>query len=111
YLPIGILVAALMVVMMVLVVGADYFGLDSVARPEPRAADYSNTRELGEILYTVYIYPFEIAAVILLVAIVAAISLTLRRRPNTRHQHPEQQIAVRRKDRVRMVSMPSEKRK
>jgi NADH-quinone oxidoreductase subunit J len=111
YLPIGILVAALMVAMMVLVVGAPYFGLDRIPETTPHAADYSNTRELGEILYTVYVYPFEIAAVILLVAIVAAISLTLRRRPNTKYQNPEQQIAVQRKDRVRMVSMQSEERK
>jgi NADH-quinone oxidoreductase subunit J len=111
YLPIGILVAALMVAMMVLVVGGKYFTLDSVSAPAMRAADYSNTRELGEILYTVYAYPFEIAAVILLVAIVAAISLTLRRRPNTKYQNPEQQIAVKRKDRVRMVNIPVEKRK
>lgn len=111
YLPIGILVAALMVAMMVLVVGGKYFTLDSVSAPAMHAADYSNTRELGEILYTVYVYPFEIAAVILLVAIVAAISLTLRRRPNTKYQNPEQQIAVKRKDRVRMVNIPVEKRK
>lgn len=111
YLPLGIAVAILMAAMMVLAVGPEYFGLDKVAAPVRHAADYSNTRELGNILYTVYVYPFEIAAVILLVAIVAAIALTLRRRPNVKSQRPEEQIAVKRNDRVRMVSMEAEKRK
>jgi NADH-quinone oxidoreductase subunit J len=111
YLPLGIVVAVLMAAMMILAVGPEYFGLDKVAAPVPHTADYSNTRELGDILYTVYVYPFEIAAVILLVAIVAAIALTLRRRPNVKHQKPEEQIAVKRNDRVRMVSMATEKRK
>ena len=111
YLPVGIGVALLMVIMMVMMVGPEYFGLDKMAAPVRHAADYNNTRELGSILYTVYVYPFEIAAVILLVAIVAAIVLTLRRRPKTLHQHPEDQIAVKRKDRVRMVKMDAEERK
>ena len=111
YLPLGIAVAILMAAMMILAVGPEYFGLDKVAAPVRHAADYSNTRELGNILYTVYVYPFEIAAVILLVAIVAAIALTLRRRPNVKSQRPEEQIAVKRNDRVRMVSMEAEKRK
>ena len=111
YLPLGIAVAILMAAMMVLAVGPKYFGLDKVAAPARHAADYSNTRELGDLLYTVYVYPFEIAAVILLVAIVAAIALTLRHRPNVKSQRPEDQVAVKRKDRVRMVSMTAEKRK
>jgi NADH-quinone oxidoreductase subunit J len=111
YLPLGIAVAILMAAMMVLAVGPKYFGLDKVAAPARHAADYSNTRELGDLLYTVYVYPFEIAAVILLVAIVAAIALTLRHRPNVKSQRPEDQVAVKRKDRVRMVSMAVEKRK
>ena len=72
-------------------------------------ADYSNTKELGRVLYTQYVYAFEIAAVILLVAIIAAIALTLRRRKDSKAQDPARQVAVRREDRVRMVSMPSEK--
>ena len=111
YLPLGIAVAILMAAMMVLAVGPKYFGLDKIAAPARHAADYSNTRELGDLLYTVYVYPFEIAAVILLVAIVAAIALTLRHRPNVKSQRPEDQVAVKRKDRVRMVSMTAEKRK
>ena len=62
-------------------------------------------------LYTVYVYPFEIAAVILLVAIIAAISLTMRRRRDTRHQDPAVQVRVRREDRVRLVDMPSERKR
>ncbi len=111
YLPLGIAVAVLMAAMMILAVGPEYFGLDKVPAPAPQPADYANTRALGDILYTVYVYPFEIAAVILLVAIVAAIALTLRRRPNVKQQKPEEQIAVKRNERVRMVSMSAEERK
>ena len=65
--------------------------------------DYSNTKELGRILYTDYVLPFEVAAVILLVAIIAAITLTLRRRPTTKYQTPGNQVKVKREDRIRMV--------
>ncbi|MEO8718400.1 MAG: NADH-quinone oxidoreductase subunit J, partial [Burkholderiales bacterium] len=68
-----------------------------------------NTRELGRVLYTQYVYAFEIAAVILLVAIIAAIALTLRRRKDRKGQDPARQVAARREERVRLVSMPSEK--
>jgi NADH-quinone oxidoreductase subunit J len=111
FLPVGALVALVTIVVMTMAVGGDYFGLDKVAAPERMAADVSNTRMLGEQLYTVYVYPFEIASVILLVAIVAAIALTLRRRPGTRYQKVEEQVAVRREDRVRMVQMEAEERK
>ena len=73
-------------------------------------AGYSNTKELGRLLYTYYAYAFEVAAVILLVAIIAAIALTLRRRKDSRYIDPATQIHVRRQDRVRLVAMPSEKR-
>jgi len=76
--------------------------------PEPHAADYSNTKELGRILYTEYVYAFELASVILLVAIVAAITLTMRRRPNTRHQIPGEQMKVLKEDRLRIIKMKSE---
>ena len=77
--------------------------------PVTHGPEYSNTKELGRLLYTEYVYPFEIAAVILLVAIVAAIALTLRRRKNAKSQDPAQQVRVKRQDRVRLVSMPAEK--
>ncbi len=110
YLPVGIFVAVLMLVEIALVVGPANFGLQQIAAPAGHPADYSNTSALGDVLYTVYVYPFEIAAVILLVAIIAAISLTLRRRPQTKYQNPAEQVNVRRADRVRMVKMTAEKR-
>ena len=69
------------------------------------AAQVSNTKELGKLLYTQYLYPLEIAAVILLVAIIAAIALTLRQRKDSRHMDPADQVRVRAGDRVRIVSM------
>ncbi len=111
FLPVGVLVAGVMIALLVMVVGSDNFGLIKFAEPARHAADYSNTKELGRLLYTVYVYPFEIAAVILLVAIVAAITLTLRSRPLTKYQEPGKQIAVKRKDRIRIVEMDSESRK
>ena len=108
YMPIGVLIGLLMIVELLLVVGPEHFGLDKYAAPAKHAADYSNTNELGEMLYTNYLYPFEIAAVILLVAIVAAISLTLRRRPETRYQDPASQVVVKKKDRLKIVKMEAE---
>ena len=70
----------------------------------------SNTRELGQLLYSSYIFPVQIAAVILLVAIIAAIALTLRHRKTTKYQDPARQVEANRRDRVRVVSMPAEKR-
>jgi NADH-quinone oxidoreductase subunit J len=111
YLPIGGLVAVLMVIEMAVVLTSGQFELANMPVPAAHGADYSNTRELGLLLYTVYVYPFEIAAVILLVAIVAAIALTLRRRKDTKYQDPARQVAVKRADRVRLVRMPAERRK
>jgi len=110
YLPVGSVVGLLLVAEMVIVfIGGGYFGPANVPAPPPLPEGYSNTKELGRLIYTEYVYPFEIAAVILLVAIVAAIALTLRHRKQTRYQDPVQQVSVRRKDRVRIVAMPSEK--
>ena len=106
YIPVGATVGALVLLEMALVlVGGVVKGGVVEATPQ-----VSNTRELGKLLYIDYVYPFEIAAVILLVAIVAAIALTYRRRKETRYQDPAQQVKVRREDRVRIVSMPTEKR-
>ncbi len=110
YLPVGIIVALVVVAEMTIAVGPKYFGLEHFAEPTRHMADYSNTKELGRILYTVYVYPFEIAAAILLVAIVAAIALTLRRRPHTKYQNAGWQVATRRNDRVRIVKMETEKK-
>jgi NADH-quinone oxidoreductase subunit J len=110
YLPIGGIVAGLMVMEMAIVLGAKRFGPAQFPPPTPNPAGYSNTRELGRLLYTDYVWPFEIAAAILLVAIVAAIALTMRARRQSKYINPAEQIRVRRGDRVRMVSMASEKR-
>ena len=110
YLPLAGIVALLMVIEMAIVLGSKHFGLSKMPDPQAHAAGYSNTKELGRLLYTQYVYAFEIAAVILLVAIVAAIALTMRRRKGTKYQDPAQQVAVRREDRVRLVQMKSEKK-
>jgi len=107
YLPIGGLVAVLMVIEMALIL-SDGFGAGRALVPHP--ADYSNTRELGRILYTAYAYPFEIAGAILLTAIVAAITLTMRRRPDSKYQNPGLQVRVQRSERVRLVKMKSERK-
>jgi NADH-quinone oxidoreductase subunit J len=110
YLPLGAFVALLLVAEMVIVLGGRYAGFRDAPSPPPLAAGYSNTKELGRLVYTEYVYPFEIAAVILLVAIVAAIALTLRRRKPSKYLDPARQINVRARDRVRIVSMPAEKK-
>ncbi|HRD67210.1 MAG TPA: NADH-quinone oxidoreductase subunit J [Candidatus Competibacter sp.] len=109
YLPVGVTIATIIVIEMALVVGSGYFG-SSQYDLISRAADYSNTKELGSVLYTFYVYPFEIASVILLVAIIAAISLTLRRREGTKSQNPGRQVRVSRDDRVRLVRLAAEKK-
>ena len=110
YLPVGALVAGVAALELFLVVGSDrLFGTRAFAPPQGAGAAYSNTQEIGAVLYTKYVYPFEIAAVILLVAIVAAIALSLRRRGDARSQRPGDQVRVRREDRVRLVAMPAEK--
>ncbi|MCU7892632.1 MAG: NADH-quinone oxidoreductase subunit J [Candidatus Thiodiazotropha sp. (ex Ustalcina ferruginea)] len=108
-LPLGVIMAIAMAAELILIVGPGNFGLEQYAAPVRHAADYSNTEEIGSVLYTVYMYPFEIAAVILLVAIIAAIGLTMRKRPDTKYIDPASQVLVKRGDRVRMVSMDAEK--
>ncbi|MEJ2609582.1 MAG: NADH-quinone oxidoreductase subunit J [Candidatus Thiodiazotropha sp.] len=108
-LPLGLIMAVAMAAELILIVGPENFGLEKYAAPVRHAADYSNTEELGNVLYTTYMYPFEIAAVILLVAIIAAIGLTMRKRPETKMLDPAEQISVKRDDRVRLVSMDAEK--
>ena len=109
-LPLGLVVAGVMVMNLFLILGPSNFGLGEFAKPEARAADYSNTAELGMQLYTTYLFQFEVASVILLVAIIAAIRLTLRRRPETKYQDPSRQVRVRKgPDRIRMVSMAPER--
>jgi len=107
YLPLGALVGVLMAAEMAAVLYGRWSGL--ALPPKALPPGYSNTKELGRLIYTDYALAFEVAAVVLLVAIVAAISLTLRRRKDSRAQDPSQQVRARREQRVRLVSMPSEK--
>jgi len=106
-LPLALVVGAIMVFEMVAVLAGRIYGVAPGPRELP--AGYSNTRELGRVLYTQYAYAFEIAAVVLLVAIVAAIALTLRRRKDTRRLDPSVQIQAKRSERVTLVAMPAEK--
>ncbi len=110
YLPVAVLVAVAMAVELLMVLWSrGRFGVEMFPVPAPNTADYSNTRELGELLYTNYLLPFEVAGVILLVAIIAAVALTLRTRPGIRTQDPAAQVRTRRDESVRLVKMKSEK--
>lgn len=104
-LPIALPVGGLMAVEMVMIVGVRNFGYDKVVAPPAHAADYSNTAELGRVLYTDYLLPFELASVVLLVAIVAAIALTLRSRKASKSMDPSKQMLVKKADRLRIVKM------
>jgi NADH-quinone oxidoreductase subunit J len=107
YVPVGVLVGTLVLLEMTLVIVSSAIGGTSALPPVPAG---SNTRALGRLIYVDYVYPFEIAAVVLLVAIVAAIALTHRTRKATKYQDPARQVKVRREDRVRIVQIPVEKR-
>ncbi len=106
--PFGALVAGLMVFEMIWVLGARQ--TSGTVTAIPHAADYSNTKELGRLLYTDYVYPFEIAAVILLVAMVAAIALTLRRRIGVKSQKISEQLQATKTNRLRIVTMNAERK-
>ena len=108
-LPLALIVGGIMVLEMVAVLANRIYGTRPTATPVP--ADYSNTKELGRVLYTQYAFAFEIAAVLLLVAIIAAIALTLRKRKDSHAQDPASQVRARREDRVKLVSMPAETEK
>ena len=109
FLPLSLIVGLIMIVELGIVMLSDKFSLHTTPRPSGHAPEYSNTRELGQVLYTDYVYAVELAAVLLLVAIVAAIALTLRKRPKTLHQSPSKQIKVNKEERLRVVSVKSEK--
>ena len=110
FLPYGLFVAVVMLLEMSVVLSNKAFGPDKMPVPAPHAANYSNTHELGRVLYSDYVYPLEIAALILLVAIIAAIALTMRTRKENKSQNPSDQIKVQKKDRLRIIKMKAEKR-
>mgnify|MGYP006077633571 FL=1 len=108
YVPVAVLVAVVMLALLSTIVGHVNFGVDSIQGVVAHASDYSNTKALGMSMYTDFIWPFEIASVILLVAIVAAITLTLRKSRQTKSADSSNQVAVKSSDRVRLVKVPSE---
>jgi NADH-quinone oxidoreductase subunit J len=111
YLPAGILVAALMAAELLLVVWSrSRFDENAYPIPEPNPESYSNTHEVGLWLYTNYLLAFEVAGIVLLVAIVAAVALTLRKRAGGHRQNPSHQVRVQRDERVRLVKMKPEPR-
>jgi len=104
WLPFAAVLAIVLLVEMVMVLGSSQTASTSLNVAQ-HAADYSNTKELGRLIYTEYVYAFELAAVLLLVAIIAAIALTLRHRQGTKSQNQSEQIQVKRNERVRLVSV------
>ncbi|MBQ5460007.1 MAG: NADH-quinone oxidoreductase subunit J [Rhodocyclaceae bacterium] len=107
YLPLALLVGALLLGEMTLVLNGDWF--QALQAPAAASAEYSNTQALGRVLYTVYAYPFELASLVLLIAMIAAVSLTHRKREGVKRVDPAQQVKVKRNERLRVVSMPVEK--
>jgi NADH-quinone oxidoreductase subunit J len=110
YWPIGVITACVTIVLLFMAVGKKHFGIAEVPMPLAKAIDYSNVKVLGNLLYTDFLLPFEIAGVILLVAMIAAIALTFRGPRDTKTQKPAQQTLVRKSDRLRIVKMQSEGR-
>ena len=106
--PLGGLIALIVVIELYYVLWVKRAGVDVTGGVAPLPEGYSNTEAIGAVLYTDYVYPFQLAAVVLLIAIVAAIALTMRRRPGLKTQDVSRQVAVRRKDRVRLVKVEPE---
>jgi NADH-quinone oxidoreductase subunit J len=109
YVPVGVLVALIAVAEVWSVVWLRNQGFAGLTKPVPAPADYSNTKELGAVLYTEHVYAFELASFVLLLAIIAAIMLTMRHRPGLKVQDISKQVAVNPKDRVRIVKMEAER--
>lgn len=110
YAPLGIAMALVMAIELINVIWLRSQGQDAISDFAVTPEGYSNTKALGSVLYTEHVYAFEIAAVILLLAIIAAITLTMRKRPGLKVQNIAKQVAVRAKDRVRVVKMDAEKK-
>ncbi|MBS0289333.1 MAG: NADH-quinone oxidoreductase subunit J [Proteobacteria bacterium] len=108
--PLGVLTASLTIALLIMAVGKQHFGLQEAPMPLPKPADYSHVKALGNLMYTQYLLPFEIAGLILLVGMIAAIGITFRGPRETKIQKPSVQIQVSKQDRLRIVKMPSQKR-
>ncbi len=107
YLPMGLVVAGIMAFELLSILGAKYFGVDKFAAPAHLAANDSNTKAVGRLLFNNYAYPFEIASVVLLVAAIAAIALTLRKRTGVKIQNPAEQVLATKANRLKIVSVAS----
>jgi NADH-quinone oxidoreductase subunit J len=105
YLPLGIFVSIVVIAQMVLVLNAGQFDLEVIGAPERHDASYSNITAIAEQLYTVYVYPFELAAILLLIAIIAAITLVHRNQLRSKKQNISEQVNVQAKDRIRFASI------
>ncbi len=110
YWLLGTVVAGTFVSGLIYVVGPQQFGIALVKAPNGHSVDYSNIKALGTLLYSSFLYPLELAGVLLLVAMVAAISLTFRGKRLNKVIDPKHQVFVSKEDRLRIVNMPSEKR-
>ncbi len=110
YLPFALLVVFLVMGLSIIALDPKHFGPDMIPIPTLKPENYSNTGTLGMLLYTDYAYPFIISGVMLLAAIIAAISLSHRKPKDRKVQHPSQQVAINPKDRIRVLSIPSEKK-
>jgi NADH-quinone oxidoreductase subunit J len=109
FLPVGLIVAVVMLLEMLGLIGVRVMHAQTMGENPATAAGLSNTAWLGMALYTQYLLPFEIAALILTVGVIAAVALTLRHRTGARKQHPSEQVAVKATDRVRIVKMAAER--
>lgn len=107
YLPLGIIVVLVLTGLLVVAVGPEFFGLAKMPVPSPEPANYSNIEHLGALLFSEYVYPFEVAGVLLLAAIIAAITLAHRAPHKRKIQKVSEQIAVRPEDRLRIINLPS----
>jgi NADH-quinone oxidoreductase subunit J len=107
YLPVGLIVAGVMAFELLSIVGFKYFGPEKFGAPLDVAKSDSNTADIGRLLFTEYAYPFEVASVVLLVAAIAAVALTLRKRTGVKVQNPSEQVQVNKADRLVVVSMPT----
>ncbi len=108
FLPFGVIVALLMLIAISLIVGSGYFEMKMPAAPASAVSGYSNTTELGKALFSNYLYPFEVAGVILLVAIIAAISLTMRKPRSSKAQQPSLQVKVKKGERLKVLHVKAE---
>ena len=107
YLPVGLLVAGIMAFELLSILGFKYFGLDKYSMPAHVAGNYSNTKAIGNLLFTNYVYPFEVASIVLLVAAIAAVALTLRKRTGVKIQNPSEQVLATKASRLKIVSVAS----